>query len=107
MCVLIPVEWQIALRFPNWSSKCILLITDWCTIATIYYLDIPICVLICVYHSSNGHADKVEKSLKGPKLCNDPIGEWPNYIRLVLPILYIPIDKKTTTNPVQWLYTTH
>ena len=29
-----------------------------------------------------------------PKLFNDAIGEWPNYIRLVLPILYIPVDKK-------------
>ena len=36
--------------------------------------------------------DKVEKS-EGPKLFNDGIEEWANYITLVLPILYIPIDK--------------
>ena len=49
-----------------------------------------------MYDSSNSQlvrVDKVEKS-EGPKLCNDAIGEWPNYIRLILPILYIPIDKK-------------
>ena len=49
-----------------------------------------------MYYSSNDqlpHVDKIEKS-EGPKLFNDGIEEWPNYIRLVLPILYIPIDKK-------------
>ena len=48
-----------------------------------------------VYYSSNNqlvHIDKVEKS-EGPKLFNDGIEEWPNYITLVLPILYIPINK--------------
>ena len=54
--------------------------------------------------------DKVEKS-EGPKLFNDAIGEWPNYIRLVLPILYNPIESSPplhsseSTSPVQWLYT--
>ena len=37
--------------------------------------------------------DKVEKS-EGPKLLYDAIGEWPNYRRLLLPILYIAIDTK-------------
>ena len=49
-----------------------------------------------MYYSSNGqvpHVDKVEKS-EGPELFNNGIEEWPNYIRLVLPILYIPIHKK-------------
>jgi len=49
-----------------------------------------------MYYSANSQlvrVIKVEKS-EGPKLINDAIEEWPNYIRLVLPILNIPIDKK-------------
>ena len=66
--------------------------------------DIPSCVLIRVLISSNGQlvcVDKVEKS-NGPKLFNDVIEEWPNYIRLVLPILNIPLGKKKekSTSPV-------
>jgi len=56
-----------------------------------------------VYYNSNSqllHVDKVEKS-EGPELFNDEIEEWPNYIRLVLPILYIPIDKKEKKVQVQ------
>jgi len=37
--------------------------------------------------------DKVEKS-EGHKLLYDVIGEWPNYMRLLLPILYIPQREK-------------
>jgi len=37
--------------------------------------------------------DKAEKSER-PKLFDDGIEGWPKYIRSVLPILYIPIDKK-------------
>ena len=69
-----------------------------------------------MYYSANSQlvrVIKVEKS-EGPKLINDAIEEWPNYIKLVLPILNIPIDKKgknlspdlvQSTSPVQWLYT--
>ena len=67
-----------------------------------------------MYYSSKGQVvceDKVGK-YEEPKLLNDAIGKWPNYIRLALPILYIPIDKKgksmspavQSTIPVQWLF---
>ena len=58
------------------------------------YHDIPSCV-VSMYYSSNGQllcVDKVEKSNR-PKLFNDAIEEWPNYMN-------IPLDKKryfTTT----------
>ena len=60
-----------------------MLITDQFTIAMIYYLDVPIYVLIC---GTLVHMDKVEKP-EGLKLLYDALGEWANYMRLLLPIL--------------------
>jgi len=76
--------------------------------ATIYYSD-TVYSNLCT--GQLVRMDKVERC-EGNNLFNDAIGEWPNYIRLVLPILYISIDKKRksrspvvhSTNPVQGLY---
>jgi len=74
-----------------------MLITDRCKIATIYYPTVLICACTnpCTSDGLLVHMDKAE----GPKLLYDAIGEWPDYMRLLLPILYILIDKKSA-NPV-------
>ena len=66
----------------------------------IYYPNVPVYVLIC---GTLVHMDKVEKS-EGPKLLYDAIGEWPNYMRLLLPILYIAIGKKKTESSPEIAY---
>ena len=104
MCGWVPVKkhgFKVDL-VSNWNivNKCWLL-TNLLT-AMIYYPDVPVYVLIC---GTVVHMDEVEKS-EGPKLLYDAISEWPNYMRLLLPILYIAIEKKTESSPVQWLHTT-